>query len=93
MIMSILNKSYFFINNNKWLIEEKTGKEILDVYKERTGNNNAYMCNGLTFYKEHKIWIDKELCDDEKRRTLNVGDSLVFLKRHNDDEEIYYITP
>ena len=26
--------------------------------------------------------------NDEKRRTLNVGDSLVFLKRPNDDEEI-----
>ena len=65
-----MNKSYFFINKNKWLIEEKTGKELLDTYKERTGNNNAYMCNGLTFYKEHKIWIAKELCDDEKRRTL-----------------------
>ena len=25
---------------------------------------------GLTFYKEHKIWIAKELCDDEKARTL-----------------------
>ena len=25
---------------------------------------------GLTFYKEHKIWIAEELCEDEKIRTL-----------------------
>ena len=31
---------------------------------------NAYACMGLTFYKEHKIWIAKELCKDEKIRTL-----------------------
>lgn len=59
----------FTINNHKWLIEEKPGEELLEIYNKRTGNN-SYMCNGLTFYKEHKIWIAKELCEDEKTRTL-----------------------
>ena len=64
-----MNKT-FTINNHIWVIEEKRGEELLEVYKERTGNNNSYMCNGLTFYKEHKIWIAQDLCKDEKIRTL-----------------------
>ena len=60
----------FTINNHKWLIEEKDSEKLLEIYKERTGDTNSYMCNGLTFYKEHKIWIAKELCDDEIARTL-----------------------
>lgn len=59
----------FTINNHKWVIEEKPSGLLLEIYNKRTGNN-AYMCNGLTFYKDHKIWIDEELCDDEKIRTL-----------------------
>lgn len=59
----------FIINNHEWLIEEKEGKELLEEYNKRTGKT-GYMCNGLTFYKDHKIWIAKELCKDEKERTL-----------------------
>ena len=59
----------FTINNHKWLIEEKPGEELLKEYVKRTGND-SYMCNGLTFYKDHKIWIAEELCNDEKTRTL-----------------------
>ena len=60
----------FSINKHKWLIEEYPGEELLDEYIKRTGNDKANMCNGLTFYKDHKIWIAKELCEDEKIRTL-----------------------
>ena len=58
----------FKINNHKWKIEIKTGEELLEEYHKR--NNQGYMCNGLTFYREHEIWLAKELCDDEKIRTL-----------------------
>ena len=60
----------FKINNHKWVIEEKPGEQLLKEYINRTRNENANMCNGLTFYKDHKIWLAKELCDDEKTRTL-----------------------
>ena len=61
-------KKEFTINNHKWFIEEKNEEELLEEYHKR--QPNAYACFGLTFYKEHKIWLTKNLCDDEKTRTL-----------------------
>lgn len=58
----------FVINNNLWKVEVKPEIELLEEYHKRSPN--AYSCMGLTFYKEHKIWIAQELCDDEKLRTL-----------------------
>ena len=58
----------FKINNHKWIIEEHPESLLLEEYNKR--QPNAYSCLGLTFYKEHKIWIAKELCEDEKIRTL-----------------------
>ena len=61
-------KKEFIINNHKWFIEERNEEELLEEYHKR--QPNAYGCFGLTFYKEHKIWLAKDLCDDEKVRTL-----------------------
>lgn len=58
----------FKINNHKWYIEERPEIDLLEEYHKRIPE--AYSCLGLTFYKEHKIWIAQELCDDEKMRTL-----------------------
>lgn len=58
----------FNINDNKWVVEIKEEKDLLEEYHKR--QPEAYSCFGLTFYKEHKIWIAKELCVDEKIRTL-----------------------
>lgn len=58
----------FTINDHEWKIEEKYEDELLEEYHKR--QPNAYACFGLTFYKEHKIWIAYDLCDDEKVRTL-----------------------
>ena len=58
----------FEMNSRKWIIEEKPESELLEEYHKR--QPHAYACMGLTFYKEHKIWIAKELCKDEKVRTL-----------------------
>lgn len=64
----IMNDKSFKINGNVWIIEIKEENELLKEYQKR--QPNAYACMGLTFYKDHKIWIAKELCDDEKVRTL-----------------------
>jgi hypothetical protein len=61
-------KKEFLINNHKWTIEEKDEEDLLGEYHKR--QPDAYACLGLTFYKEHKIWIASCLCDDEKIRTL-----------------------
>lgn len=58
----------FTINNHKWQVEIKDEEELLNEYHKR--QLDAYACFGLTFYKEHKIWIAKELCKDERIRTL-----------------------
>lgn len=58
----------FNIKNHEWEVEEHFEEELLYEYQKR--QPNAYSCLGLTFYKDHKIWIAKELCDDEKIRTL-----------------------
>lgn len=61
-------KEIFIINNHEWRIEIKLEEDLLEEYHKR--QPNAYGCMGLTFYKEHKIWIAEQLCDDEKIRTL-----------------------
>lgn len=58
----------FEINNHIWNIYEVEEKLILEEYQKR--QPNAYSCMGLTFYKEHKIWIAEDMCEDEKVRTL-----------------------
>lgn len=58
----------FKIKNHIWKVEIKEEKCLLEEYHKR--QPEAYACLGLTFYKEHKIWVAKELCEDEKFRTL-----------------------
>ena len=58
----------FEINNHKWIVEIRPEKDLLIEYHKRIPE--AYSCMGLTFYKEHKIWLARELCDDERIRTL-----------------------
>ena len=62
-------KKKFNINGHVWVIEKRPEKELLYEYKKRI-NDEAYGCYGLTFYKEHKIWLAKELCKDEMERVL-----------------------
>lgn len=58
----------FKIKGNEWKVEIVEEKYLLEEYHKRSPE--AYSCFGLTFYKEHKIWIANELCEDEKLRTL-----------------------
>ena len=58
----------FEINNHIWNICEVDEQLILEEYHKR--QPDAYSCMGLTFYKEHKIWIAEDMCEDEKIRTL-----------------------
>jgi hypothetical protein len=58
----------FKIKNHIRKVEIKEEQYLLEEYHKR--QPEAYACLGLTFYKEHKIWVAKELCEDEKFRTL-----------------------
>lgn len=56
------------INNNNWVILEKDAKTMLEEYKK--DHEDAIFCFGLTFYAKHEIWLNKEMCNDEKIATL-----------------------
>lgn len=58
----------FVINNHEWGVYILEEEHLLNEYHKR--QPEAYSCMGLTFYKDHIIWIAKELCEDEKLRTL-----------------------
>lgn len=59
----------FDINNNKWIIEEKPKDLLVKKYKDEI-DEEAYYVFGLTIKSEHKIYINKEMCKDQKIKTL-----------------------
>lgn len=63
-----INCFKFRINNHEWRIELKDGEEVLEEYQKRV--KEAYACFGITFYKDHKIWICKDMCIDQIMGTL-----------------------
>ena len=56
----------FKINNHTWIIEEKSGKELLKLYD----NENATFVFGLTSRAKQVIYINEELCREQKIGTL-----------------------
>lgn len=59
----------FYINNDKWIIEEKTSDSLLKIYNEQY-SEEAYYVFGLTIKSEHKIYINKDMCEEQKIKTL-----------------------
>ena len=61
----------FKINDSEWEIIElpqKEMKEELSKHYFKVEEQTRYY--GKTYTDTHKIYLDKELCHDEKRRTL-----------------------
>lgn len=59
----------FKINNHKWRIEEKSKQELINMYNEQY-KEEAYFVFGLTLKSKHLIYISKEMCKDQKIKTL-----------------------
>ena len=59
----------FKINNHKWRIEEKSKQELINMYNEQY-EEAAYFVFGLTLRSKHLIYINKEMCKDQKIKTL-----------------------
>ncbi len=59
----------FNINNNNWTILEKDTNVMLDKYKEDIDDRATYAF-GVTIYPTHEIWINKDMCLEQKIRTL-----------------------
>ena len=58
----------FKINNHKWRIEEKSKQELINMYNEQY--EETYFVFGLTLRAKHLIYINKEMCKDQKIKTL-----------------------
>lgn len=59
----------FKINNDEWEIEEKDKNELKELY-ERETQENTYFVFGVTIKSKHIIYINKDMCQEQKIRTL-----------------------
>lgn len=59
----------FVINNDKWRIEEKEKEELKKLYEEDM-EEKAYFVFGVTNKAQHIIYINKDMCEEQKRKTL-----------------------
>lgn len=59
----------FKINNDIWKIIEKEAKTLTEKYNAET-EEKSYFTFGVTIYSKHEIWINKEMCNEQKIRTL-----------------------
>jgi Zn-dependent peptidase ImmA (M78 family) len=59
----------FTINNDKWEIKELSKDELNKMYEDNM-KEEAYFVFGLTQKSEHIIYINKDMCFDQKIKTL-----------------------
>lgn len=59
----------FKINNNEWIIEEKKKNELKQLY-EKEIQEKTYFVFGVTIKSKHCIYINQDMCEDQKIRTL-----------------------
>ena len=60
----------FEMNNHEWEILELPKEQIKLIYEKEMNEETLYVY-GLTKYDNHKIYINKELCFDMKRKNIN----------------------
>ncbi len=61
----------FKINNDEWIIEEKTSKEMIELYSaQKYPNEDVFFVFGLTNKADHIIYINKDMCKEQKVKTL-----------------------
>lgn len=59
----------FEINNDIWKVVEKDKAEMLNNYKQ-SNDDDANFIFGVTMYPYHVIWINKDMCEAQKIKTL-----------------------
>ena len=61
----------FKINNDEWEIEEKSAQEMIDLYSiQKYPDEDVFFVFGLTNKAKHLIYINKEMCREQKIKTL-----------------------
>lgn len=63
------NNMKFKINNDIWTIRDVGEKTLKKIY-EKSMNERAYYVFGLTRKSDHTIMINKDMCQEEKIKTL-----------------------
>ena len=59
----------FILNYDEWEIKEIDSDELLELYNKEYDSDSTY-CFGVTLYPKHKILINKDMCDEQKEKTL-----------------------
>ncbi len=59
----------FKINNNTWKIIEQPADVLLEKYNSESEEPALYAF-GVCIYSKHEIWINKDLCEEQKIKTL-----------------------
>lgn len=59
----------FEINSDKWQIEEKSKEELKELY-EAEMEEKSYFVFGVTIKPQHIIYINKDMCEEQKIKTL-----------------------
>ena len=59
----------FKINNDKWIIEEKSKEELEELY-QKEAEEKIYFVFGVTIKPQHVIYINKDMCEEQKIKTL-----------------------
>lgn len=59
----------FILNYDEWEIKEIDSDELLDLYNKEYDSDSTF-CFGVTLYPKHKILINKDICDEQKVKTL-----------------------
>ena len=59
----------FTINNDEWQIEEKSKDELKELYEKET-QEKTYFVFGVTIKSAHIIYINKDMCEEQKIKTL-----------------------
>lgn len=59
----------FKINNNNWKIIEKDAQTLLEKFNSTNEDQTSFVF-GITLYPTHEIWINKDMCKEQKIKTL-----------------------
>lgn len=59
----------FILNYDEWQIKEIDSDKLLDLYNKEYDSDSTF-CFGVTLYPKHKILINKDMCDEQKIKTL-----------------------
>lgn len=59
----------FKINNDEWTIKEEESRKLKELY-EKEMKENTYFVFGLTNKAQHLIYINKDMCEEQKIKTL-----------------------